>query len=148
MGDFKCASCQHFKDKAFFMVGKRRSSYCWQCRRKINKTNNRKGAAVLAVQKRQWADENPTRAKIAHLNHRAHDRYGAMGNVTVEGWEAELAASGYSCRACGNKQELTPDHVIPLSSGGANEDYNIQVLCFRCNSSKQKKETDYRTLQP
>lgn len=30
----------------------------------------------------------------------------------------------------------TQDHVIPVSKGGADEDDNIVLACYRCNSSK------------
>jgi 5-methylcytosine-specific restriction endonuclease McrA len=41
--------------------------------------------------------------------------------------------------------ELTVDHVIPLSVGGTNWLKNLQPLCSSCNSSKHTKHIDYRT---
>lgn len=55
---------------------------------------------------------------------------------------------GFRCLACWRKESddfwLTPDHVIPLSLGGAGTIDNIQPLCKSCNSRKGRKTTDYR----
>lgn len=43
---------------------------------------------------------------------------------------------GGACRRCGTDQDLTIDHVRPLSKGGANRIENMQLLCWRCNHDK------------
>jgi 5-methylcytosine-specific restriction endonuclease McrA len=40
------------------------------------------------------------------------------------------------CSICKATNDLTVDHIIPLSSGGFTVESNLQVLCRRCNSSK------------
>jgi 5-methylcytosine-specific restriction endonuclease McrA len=40
------------------------------------------------------------------------------------------------CRYCGTNQNLTKDHIIPLSRGGNNSRSNIQTLCSKCNGNK------------
>lgn len=42
----------------------------------------------------------------------------------------------YRCRICKATTELQIDHVIPVSKGGGNDEGNLQVLCYRCNSVK------------
>jgi 5-methylcytosine-specific restriction endonuclease McrA len=45
---------------------------------------------------------------------------------------------GYHCAYCGCKPErLNPDHVVPLSKGGANTIANILPTCMPCNSDKR-----------
>ena len=43
---------------------------------------------------------------------------------------------GYRCTACGSHQDLTIDHVWPVSRGGSNDASNLQTLCRSCNSRK------------
>lgn len=43
------------------------------------------------------------------------------------------------CAECGTSGDLTGDHIVPLSKGGANTPSNIQVLCRRCNSRKKAR---------
>ena len=40
------------------------------------------------------------------------------------------------CSICKATNDLTVDHIIPLSSGGLTVESNLQVLCRGCNSSK------------
>lgn len=51
---------------------------------------------------------------------------------------------GEICLACGATENITIDHVIPVSKGGRNDISNYQPLCKSCNSKKMDKATDYR----
>jgi hypothetical protein len=44
----------------------------------------------------------------------------------------------FECPKCGNKEidELTIDHIIPVSKGGSDDVQNLQILCKPCNSRK------------
>jgi hypothetical protein len=46
-----------------------------------------------------------------------------------------LERDQYTCQICGMEGN-TVDHIIPRSSNGGDEDFNLQCLCSRCNSSK------------
>ena len=37
----------------------------------------------------------------------------------------------------------TIDHVVPISQGGKNFFYNLQLLCHKCNQKKAAKRSDY-----
>ncbi len=39
------------------------------------------------------------------------------------------------CQQCGNEGDSV-DHIIPRSQGGTDDDWNLQLLCRPCNSSK------------
>lgn len=53
---------------------------------------------------------------------------------------------GRYCAICGKKirtfDDLTVDHIIPLSKGGKNEIENCQLAHKRCNSIKSDKMPD------
>ena len=46
---------------------------------------------------------------------------------------------GYSCQVCGADQNLTVDHLIPISKGGTDDLDNLLTMCGRCNFSKGTK---------
>ena len=51
---------------------------------------------------------------------------------------------GNKCLKCGSTEDLTIDHIKPLSKGGSNKKENKQTLCCKCNSDKGDSEIDYR----
>lgn len=52
------------------------------------------------------------------------------------------------CRHCLAKGKTTaatvPDHIVPLSRGGTDDDANIQCLCEACHQAKTAKDMGYR----
>jgi len=50
------------------------------------------------------------------------------------------------CSYCGSPatrgNDLTIDHIVPLSRGGTNRRENLTVACFRCNRAKSDGVTD------
>lgn len=50
----------------------------------------------------------------------------------------------HQCLACGSAADLSIDHVVPKSFGGAHARENFQTLCRPCNSSKGVQTIDYR----
>lgn len=43
---------------------------------------------------------------------------------------------GYQCQHCHTRNNLTIDHIYPVSKGGGSEDENLQTLCMQCNTKK------------
>jgi 5-methylcytosine-specific restriction protein A len=52
------------------------------------------------------------------------------------------------CRDCAAKGLFrlasVPDHIIPLSMGGTDDEENIQCLCNECHDKKTRKEFGFR----
>lgn len=54
------------------------------------------------------------------------------------------------CFFCGTTENITIDHIIPISRSGNHSIGNLQPLCRSCNSKKMKKfnsEYKYKTLK-
>jgi len=65
------------------------------------------------------------------------------GTFTAKDWQ-RLLDRDKQCLCCGATENLSMDHVVPLSKGGRHSFENAQVLCRSCNSSKRDKTIDYR----
>lgn len=48
---------------------------------------------------------------------------------------AKVLAVG-QCAYCGAAEDLSVDHIIPISKGGSDEEANLQCLCLPCNLRK------------
>lgn len=68
--------------------------------------------------------------------------------------ERILKKSKCKCAKCGkelNMSNMTVDHIIPLSKGGTNKEYNLIAMCKKCNKEKGSlvfKPSDYYTGIP
>lgn len=45
----------------------------------------------------------------------------------------------FSCVQCNSKDELTIDHIFPVSKWWSDDINNLQILCKSCNSRKSNK---------
>ncbi len=54
---------------------------------------------------------------------------------------------GYACVYCGNKDNLTLDHVIPRSRGGRDQWDNLVTACQRCNTEKGDRTPEEAEMQ-
>ncbi len=48
----------------------------------------------------------------------------------------EIMFQDNECKFCKMTKNLTIDHIVPLSKGGARTKDNLQILCTTCNSKK------------
>ncbi|HST43773.1 MAG TPA: HNH endonuclease [Luteimonas sp.] len=70
---------------------------------------------------------------------RGHARGQALNPTPALTNPALFARDGLLCLYCGrdcNRQQLTRDHVLPLSQGGTDTWENVVAACFHCNSRK------------
>lgn len=65
-----------------------------------------------------------------------HTPVPAASQVTSAKRWAIFKRDGYACLRCGGDSDLTIDHIVPRSKGGANAVSNLQTLCRSCNCSK------------
>ena len=63
-------------------------------------------------------------------------RSSARKSISASRALAVFARNDYRCVNCGSRDDLTVDHIRPVSKGGTNDDDNLQTLCRPCNSRK------------
>jgi len=69
---------------------------------------------------------------------RRRDRIRAAGGDPSPRLRLEIfTRDQYRCVYCSCGEDLTIDHIIPVSAGGKTERSNLQTLCRCCNSSKR-----------
>lgn len=50
-----------------------------------------------------------------------------------------MKRDGFTCMYCGDKNDLTIDHIVPKSKGGKTTWENLVTACNRCNNLKDNK---------
>lgn len=96
---------------------------------------SRKCRPCLRRKRAAYRLRHPHAAKLAKARRRARERE-AGGHLSEAAWQAVLQRCNHRCMRCGSTENLTIDHIIPLSKGGSNDPTNIQPLCHMCNSLK------------
>jgi len=93
----------------------------------------------------KWYAENPERRRVYERNRRARKK--AIGGKLSSGLVKVLfKRQKGKCVCCKKSLEdnYHLDHIMPLALGGANEDWNMQLLRASCNSKKHAKHpVDY-----
>ncbi len=88
-----------------------------------------------------------TKSEAGAVRHyRRAQRWGSDSDYTAAQWETLVSHFGNVCLACG-ANDVTVDHVVPLSRGGSNTLLNLQPLCRQCNSIKGESCRDYRDVR-
>jgi 5-methylcytosine-specific restriction endonuclease McrA len=107
--------------------------------REYVKKNREKSRAWKAA----WKKRHPEKAKLGRRLHRRNlRRMGVVSKITMIQWNAMLEFYKHCCQICGlpaNGEQLTADHIIPISKGGLHTWQNLQPAHKSCNSSKHNK---------
>ena len=91
-----------------------------------------------------WQKKNKEKMRWYICNRRAKMK-SVGGKISKDDWKELLEEANHKCLCCGTTENLSLDHIIPISKGGLNVKENSQVLCRACNSKKgNRHSTDYR----
>lgn len=82
------------------------------------------------------ADERRLRAEEAEHRNSTRVRRAQFGNKRDRLMLAIIKRDGYCCAECGSTEDITVDHIVPLSREGSDELNNLRLLCRSCNSRK------------
>lgn len=104
----------------------------------------RSGIALAVVKIAAKLIEEPEPRKTVRDGYsKSRDSNKSRRGLSNEQWtelRAEVyARDGERCQYCGDTDDLTCDHIVPLVRGGTNELENLTIACRRCNSSKGHK---------
>ena len=129
--DKKCPKCQQLKaNKEFYRSRHSKDGlmpYCKSCERVRTQTH--------------WKSSGG-RSHIS-LNYLAR-KTDALGELPPNARQILAEFYGDFCAKCGSTTDLQIDHVISLKNGGSNCLENTQLLCKSDNTSKGRKNEDYR----
>jgi len=89
-----------------------------------------------AADHKRWNEANPEKCAAHKQQRRAR-----LANVISEDFDITdlFKRDGEECRYCEATENLTIEHVKPISEGGPNTLDNCVVACRSCNSSKGAK---------
>jgi 5-methylcytosine-specific restriction endonuclease McrA len=86
---------------------------------------------------RAWRAANPERMSVIGRNRNAKRKTRKLAQSVGVVTPAELTAIlAQPCLACGTREAITVEHLVPLARGGAHSIGNLAPLCQSCNSSK------------
>lgn len=86
-----------------------------------------------------YSYEEITKERIMDTGQKARHK-GQQQRLTEDEWQACIQYFNGKCCYCGEQEELTKDHVVPLDSGGLLCKENVVPCCRRCNSSKSNHD--------
>jgi len=150
-----CSRCKEIKALDEFHIKRRskdgHSPHCKVCEieRQRQYRKNHYGE-YLAIKRRYRNTHQKEIASCRKLYYETHSdsvlatvhRYRArIAGVSIEDFDARDVWQywGNICAYCGSTENLTLDHIVPLSNGGAHSPDNLCVACRFCNSSKSNK---------
>ena len=132
---------KYYKNNRVQQLIKLREYYCKNKDRFKNYRKRNKDR--INKMRREWLKRNPHKASC-YSNKRRAALNKSESNYTINEWTNLCNTTGNKCLQCNKQEELTVDHIIPISKGGNNDISNIQPLCGSCNSSKGTKTLDFR----
>lgn len=125
---WRCSACHSQQNRTIYNRNVKRERE----KRRLYRENNQERV-------RQYAVDGERRRRARKMN--------VESTLTRTQWERILRRYGYRCLACGSSENLTIDHVVPISKGGEDTERNVQPLCGSCNSSKGVRVMNFRDDQ-
>jgi 5-methylcytosine-specific restriction endonuclease McrA len=147
-----CRDCLEAKPKEEFVKNSGRPSGYERCCKECEAKRSRERRARMTYEekrhaRRNWRNwnidqdkERERQRKKGRVRYKQEKQYPPLPRNVLE-----LLIKEYGCcLRCGETENLSRDHVIPLSLGGPNTMENLQLLCVSCNARKGQDTTDYR----
>lgn len=91
--------------------------------------------------KRRYREANIDKVRKREREN-THRRRALMGATSPQLAEHMANLVTLPCAYCGAIDDITIDHIVPLSRGGKHEADNLTAACYSCNCSKGAKMLD------
>ena len=107
----------------------------------------RENKAAHRASVKAWGKRNPDALRAIVHKRRCAER-NADGSFTAKDVQKLFETQFGMCTGCGNALESSGDkkyhvdHIMPIALGGSNWPSNLQLLCPRCNLTKNAKHPD------
>lgn len=152
----ECRSCGEVKPLDSFQksgnkgIGNRRGD-CRECMKVISARYRKEHREKMAERSRRWRERNPIKQKeasrrwresnkhkdVLYRNKRNSAKKGLRNDLTPDEWEDILSRFKGKCSLTGDKQDISMDHFIPISTGyGGTYVGNVYPLSLKLNTSK------------
>ena len=103
----------------------------------------------LKAKRRAYRDANRDTIRALNNRRKALQRNVEVNDLTSVQWVAIVASYGGRCVYCGcTPEQITMDHVIPLSKGGNHTASNVVPACGSCNSAKSDGPAPPFVIEP
>ena len=146
-GSIRCPRCSHNRRcRKYYRTDKGQAQHA------RGREQRRQSANQWCKDNREKARENERKYRTSPKGRELRKRisrkryyenieyYRAKARARMQGIELELIQELMkeqpSCQLCGSQENLTVDHMHPVSRGGDSARRNLQVLCGPCNSFK------------
>uniref|UniRef100_A0A6M3JZU1 Putative homing endonuclease n=1 Tax=viral metagenome TaxID=1070528 RepID=A0A6M3JZU1_9ZZZZ len=114
------------------MIKKRiRTDYMREYMRRYYRTEQ--GKKNILAKNKKWAQS--VSGRVFNKNYKAVTR-GARGKYDGKYFAWLVNKLDSKCVSCGKESILEVDHIVPISKGGWNVNWNIEPLCPSCNRKK------------
>lgn len=146
-----CSKCGQEKNLKEFYNGR---ADCIICRKKYQSEYD-KSHYVKRKRKPQKLLPHSTsmQNRASRANYKAKHDYKIPGKLKTKDIRKLKQKTGDFCLSCGRKFDGTKlyqwsiDHIIPFNHPDCiNEISNIQIICFKCNTSKNDNIIDYKNI--
>lgn len=104
---------------------------------------------TLRLKSRIYKRENPLIVRKQKHKREALKAQCYHQSYTVDQLNLHFSKWKHKCAYCGSSEEMTIDHFIPISKGGADALFNLIPACRSCNSRKNKFDAlEWYSRQP
>ena len=165
----RCSRCGDVKELNQFYKDSRikngKKAHCKVCDKVYVRSPQRfKNAAIKRKENKNWGNKNrkpsalkrkynPSKKAEYDKKYRSSEKgksncknrkykYRSLNkdsNFKIEDWRKLLSGFDNKCAYCGSENDMSIDHIIPISKEGTSHIYNLLPACRQCNRKKGVK---------